>query len=154
MLTDNNFGDSGALGSAIAMDPTKPIYDDSFDNSAGYFQWGNYGANLGTPNPVEQLMAADNKSQVSKIIGNVQLDYKVPFISGLNANLNLATDISKGEGHNNRPITSPSTLTSPYFGRVNEYSATNQNDLIEFYFSYKKELENINSRINATAGYS
>lgn len=154
MLTDNNFGDSGALGSAIAMDPTKPIYDAAFLDSDGYFQWSNYGANLGTPNPVEQLMAADNKSQVSRVIGNIQLDYKVPFISGLHANLNLATDISTGEGHNNRPVTSPSTLTSPYFGRVSEYSSTNQNDLIDFYFSYKAELEKINSKIDATAGYS
>ena len=154
MLTDNNFGDAGALGSAIAMDPTKPIYDDNFTNADGYFQWSNYGANLGTPNPVEQLMAADNKSQVSRIIGNVQIDYKLPFISGLNANLNLATDVSSSEGHNNRPITSPSTLTSPYFGRISNYSAENTNTLLDFYFSYKKDLDKINSRIDATAGYS
>lgn len=154
MLTDNNFGDSGALGSAISMDPTKPIYDDNFTNTNGYFQWGNYGANLGTPNPVEQLMSVDNKSRVQRVIASLQLDYKIPFISGLNANLNLATDYSSSEGHNNRPITSPSTLTSPYFGRVSEYSAVNKNDLIDFYFSYKKDLESINSKIDATVGYS
>lgn len=154
MLTDNNFGDSGALGSAISMDPTKPIYDDNFSNSAGYFQWENYGANLGTPNPVEQAMAADNKSQVKRLVGNVQLDYKIPFIDGLHANVNLATDYSSSEGHNNRPNTSPSTLTSPYWGRLSEYSSTNKNDLLDFYFNYKTELESINSRIDATVGYS
>jgi len=154
MLTDNNFGDSGALGSAIAMDPTKPIYDDNFSNSAGYFQWSNYGANLGTPNPVEQLMDVDNKSEVKRFIGNVQLDYKVPFIEGLRANLNMATDYSTSDGHNNRPNTSPSVLTSPYWGKINEYSSTNKNNLLDFYFSYNSELEKINSRIDATVGYS
>lgn len=154
MLTDNNFGDSGALGSAIAMDPTKPIYDDRFYGSAGYFQWNNYGANLGTPNPVEQLMSVDNKSRVDRIIGNVQFDYKIPFISGLHANLNLATDISSSEGHNNRPYTSPSVLTSPLKGRLNNYSSKNTNTLLDFYFNYKKDLEKINSVIDATVGYS
>ncbi len=153
MLTDNNFGDSGALGSAITMDPTKPIKDGN-PNSAGYFQWSNYGANLGTPNPVEQLMAADNKSKVKRVVGNVQLNYRLPFLPDLRANLNVATDVSKGEGHNNRPTTSPSVLTSPTVGRESNYTAQNKNNLLDFYLNYVKELEQINSKIDATAGYS
>ncbi len=153
MLTDNNFGDAGALGSAISMDPTKPIYDGKA-NTAGYFQWSNYGANLGTPNPVEQLMEADNKSQVTRFIGNIQLDYKLPSLPELRANLNVATDYSKGEGHNNRPTTSPSVLTSPLWGRLSDYDAKNTNDLLDFYLNYTKDIENFSSRIDATAGYS
>jgi iron complex outermembrane receptor protein len=153
MFTDNNFGDTGALGSAISMDPTKPVYDGN-PNSAGYFQWCNYGANLGTPNPVEQLMAADNKSKVKRFVGNIQLNYRIPFIPELRANLNVATDYSKGEGHNNRPTTSPSVLTSPLWGRLSNYDSKNTNNLFDFYFSYVKDLENINSKIDATAGYS
>ncbi len=154
MTTNHNFGDNEALGSAIVMDPTKPVYDDRFSNSAGYFQWGNYGANLGTPNPVEQLMEADNTSNVKRIVGNIQLTYKIPSIPELQANLNLASDVSKSEGHNNRPNTSPSTLTSPYWGKVSNYSATNKNSLLDFYMNYKKGLEEINSTIDVTAGYS
>lgn len=154
MMTDNNFGDSGALGSAISMDPTKPIYNEDFYNSGGYFQWSDYGANLGTPNPVEQLMEVDNRSKVQRIVANLQLDYNIPLIEGLHANLNLATDYSTSDGHNNRPYTSPSVLTSPLKGRINNYSSKNQNSLLDLYFNYKKELENINSRIDATAGYS
>ena len=112
MTTNHNFGDHGALGSAINMDPTQPIFDGN-TASDGYFQWENYGANLGTPNPVEQLMAADNKSVVNRFIGNIQLDYKLPFVDGLSANLNLAADLTESEGHNNRPATSPSTLIAP-----------------------------------------
>ena len=153
MSTNQNFADAGALGSAVNMDPTKPIKDGN-TASDGYFQWNNYGANLGTPNPVEQLMASDNKSVVKRVLANIQFDYKIPFITGLRANLNLATDYSEGKGHNNRPITSPSVLTSPTWGKLTDYNAKNYNDLLDFYLSYNKDLKSIDSKIDATAGYS
>jgi len=156
MVTKNNFGDAGAIGSAVSMDPTKPIYDSNpiASRSAGYFQWENYGANLGTSNPVEQLMSADNRSNVNRVVANAQFDYKLPFLRGLRANLNLATDQSNGEGHNNRPVTSPSTLTSPLWGRIRNYDSKFSNDLLEFYLNYNTEVESIKSVFDVTAGYS
>jgi iron complex outermembrane receptor protein len=152
MSTDYNFGDQGALGSAINMDPTKSVYDTL--DAGGYFQWPNYGASLGTPNPVQQLMEVDNRSNVKRIIGNMQFDYKLPFISGLRANLNLATDVTDSKGHNNRPTSAPGTLTGTYWGRLNNYNGTNKNNLLDFYLNYNKDLAQINSRIDVTAGYS
>jgi iron complex outermembrane receptor protein len=153
MNTKNNFGDSGAIGSAVNMDPTQPIYDDNPDTD-GYFQWSTYGANLGTPNPVEQALAVDNRSTVNRIMGNLILDYTIPTIPELSANLNVATDYSHGEGHNNRPVTSPSVLTSPLWGRLSDYSSTNTNSLLDFYLNYNKLVEQIESNIDVTAGYS
>ncbi|MBW8331180.1 MAG: TonB-dependent receptor [Prolixibacteraceae bacterium] len=153
MNTDTNFGDTGAVGSAINMDPSKPVMDGNAA-SAGYFQWANYGASLGTPNPVEQLMAADNKSNVKRVIGNIQFNYQIPFIPELRANLNLATDYAESTGHNNRPKTSPSVLTDPTVGRTSNYTGKNQNDLLDFYLNYTKTLDQINSKVDATAGYS
>ncbi len=153
MTTNNNFGDSGAIGSAINMDPTKPVYDGTA-SSANYFQWGNYGANLGTPNPVEQLMAADNHSKVNRVVANFQANYALPFISGLRANLNMATDQSYGQGKNNRPVTSPSTLTSPLTGRLSNYNSKNSNDLLDFYLNYQKDIDAIKSKVDLTVGYS
>lgn len=153
MSTKNNFGDAGAVGNAVAMDPSQLIMDGN-SATAGYYQWPTYGANLGTANPVEQALAVDNTSDVTRILGNIQLDYALPFVKGLKANLNLATDYSKGEGHNNRPTTSPSTLTGTYWGRINNYESKRYNDLLDFYLSYNADLENISSKIDATAGYS
>ena len=153
MNTANNFGDAGAIGSAINMDPTQSIMDGN-SLSGGYYQWANYGANLGTPNPVEQLLDADNKSSVNRFIGNVQFNYKIPYVPGLNANLNLATDYAKSTGHNNLPITAPSVLTSPLYGRLTDYHSKNQNNLLDFYLNYSKDLPSINSKVEATAGYS
>lgn len=153
MSTKNNFGDSGAIGSAVNMDPSQPIYDDNPDTD-GYFQWSSYGANLGTPNPVEQALAVDNRSTVNRIMGNIILDYTIPTIPELSANLNVATDYSHGEGHNNRPVTSPSVLTSPLWGRLSDYSSTNRNSLLDFYMNYNRLVEQIESTIDVTAGYS
>ncbi len=153
MNTDHNFGDSGALGSAINMDPTKPIKDGN-TTYAGYFQWASTGAGLGTPNPVEQLMEVDNQSNVKRIIGNAQFDYKIPFLKDLRANLNLATDYTESKGHNNRPTTTAPNLTNPLWGRVSNYDGKNKNSLLDFYLNYAKEIKTISSRIDATAGYS
>jgi len=153
MHTSQNYGDAGALGSAINMDPTQVVKDGNL-LSDGYYQWQNFGASLGTPNPVEQLMAADNKAIVNRFIGSIQFNYKIPFLPDLRANLNLATDYAKSEGHNNRPYTSPSTITSPYWGRINSYNAKNTNNLLDFYLNYVKELSSIKSTIDVTAGYS
>ena len=152
MNTDYNFGDDGALGSAVRMDPTKGIYDTA--DAGGYFQWANYDAALGTPNPVEQLMEVDNQSNVQRIIGNMQFDYRFRFLPDLRANLNLATDHTESVGHNNRPTTSPGTLTGTFWGKLNDYNETNNNNLLDFYLNYNKDLAQINSRIDATAGYS
>ena len=153
MNTHQNFGDSGAIGSAVSMDPTQAVMDGN-EASDGYYQWENYGANLGTPNPVEQALAVDNRSIVNRVIGNIQLDYAMFFLPELHANLNMGTDYFTSDGHNNRPVTSPSTLTTPLNGRLTDYSGTNRNNLLDFYLSYARDLPSINSRIDATAGYS
>lgn len=153
MTTDNNFGDDGAIGSAVNMDPTQPVKDGN-PNSDGYFQWANYGSSLGTPNPVEQALAVDNKAKVKRFIGNTQFNYKLPFLSDLSANLNLATDYTTSDGHNNRPTTSPSVLTNPRWGRINNYDATNYNNLLDFYLNYKKDLNQVYSKVDVTGGYS
>jgi iron complex outermembrane receptor protein len=153
MSTNQNFGDDGALGSATRMDPSQVIKDGNL-LSNGYYQWPNYGANLGTANPVEQLMDVDNTSKVQRFIGNLQLNYKLPFIPELSANLSLATDYTNSDGHNNRPYTSPNRLTTPYWGKINSYSNQNYNNLLDFYLNYVKELSSIRSKIDLTGGYS
>lgn len=153
MATNNNFGDTGALGNAINMDPTHPVKDGNA-SSAGYFQWSNYGANLGTANPVEQLLASDNKANVQRVIASAKFDYKLPFITDLHAVLNLATDYTKSKGHDNRPTTSSSRLTDPLWGRLKDFDGTNKNNLLEFYMNYVKNIKTISSKIDATAGYS
>jgi len=151
--THNNFGDQGALGSAINMDPTQTIYEDN-DTYGGYFQWAARGASLGTPNPVEQLMEIDNQADVQRFIGNVQVDYNLPFLKDLVAHINVATDRSSSVGHNYRDVTSPTNLTGEYWGYISDYNSKMSNDLFESYLSYSKDLDGIQSHFDITGGYS
>lgn len=153
MATNNNFGDAGSIGSAVNMDPTQPIKDGN-PNSDGYFQWNNYGANLGTPNPVEQALAIDNKSNVQRVIASAKFDYRLPILTEMLLTVNMATDYTKSSGHNNMPKTAPSTLTNPRWGRLNDYSGKNYNNLFEFYGNYTKDFKQIKSLVDLTAGYS
>lgn len=153
MATNNNFGDAGAIGSAVNMDPTQPVMDGN-PYSAGYFQWQNYGASLGTPNPVEQALAVDNKSNVQRVIGSAKLDYRLPFLTEMLLTVNMATDYTKSVGHNNRPTTSPQNLTGTFWGSLNDYSGKNYNNLFEFYANYTKDVKAIKSKFDVTAGYS
>ncbi len=153
MYSKHNFGDVAAINSAINMDPTQPVKDGN-SQSASYFQWSNYGANLGTPNPVEQLMAADNRSNVTRLIGSLKVSYNLPFLKDLKATLSIASDYSKSKGHNNRPVTSPSSLVAPSnWGKLNNYTALNLNNLIDIYFNYAKNIGNTHI-FDVTAGYS
>jgi iron complex outermembrane receptor protein len=104
---------------------------------------------------VEQALMADNKSIVNRFLGNVQLDYRLPFLPSINANLNLATDYGESSGHNNRPSTSPSVLLpSGLTEKVESYTAKNVNNLLDFYLNFSQDLDKISSRIDAMAGYS
>lgn len=154
MTNNTNFGDAGSIVSAVSMDPSQLVMDGN-SNSAGYFQWGNHGASLGTPNPVEQALATDNKSTARKCIANIQLDYANPIIPELHANLNLATDRTLSTGHDNLPTTAPYVLTSPLsWGKLDNYNNKNYNTLFEFYLNYTKDFSIIYSKIDAFAGYS
>jgi len=154
MNTNQNYGDAGAVGSAVSMDPSHPVMDGN-PASNGYFQWVNYGASLGTANPVQQLSGIDNKAIVLRGIGNIQLNYANPAIPDLHFNLNLATDYTKSNGHNDEPLNAPVNLTSPSVaGRTDNYDGTNYNNLLDFYLNYAKEIAQINSKLDITAGYS
>jgi iron complex outermembrane receptor protein len=155
MNTNNNFGDNGAVGNAMSMDPSHPVMDGN-PASDGYFQWSNFpGSNLGTSNPVSQALLVDNKSVVNRFIGNIEMDYTLPFFKDLRAHLNLATDITKGEGYNNKPGTAnPNILGTYIHGRLDNFHGKNTNKLLDFYLNYVKDVKSIKSKFDVMAGYS
>jgi TonB-linked SusC/RagA family outer membrane protein len=150
----SNFGDEGAIGNAIAFDPTQPVRDGN-DTYGGYFSWLSKGTpqiTNGNSNPVAMLEQTDNQGTNKRFIGNAQIEYKLPFLKELKAVLNLGLDVSSTEGYNRAPleagfIHSTGTLT----GRNNTYTGKNQSELLDFYFNYVKELGI--HKFDVTAGY-
>jgi len=151
----NRFANSGAVGDAIRMDPTQAIRDTSaaYSQFGGYWEWLQSGLpnGLSTRNPVAELNAKSDKSDVKRSIGNIQLDYRFPFIEGLRANLNAGYDISRSNG--NVYVEPYSAIGYNNGGSNNDYTQYNRNKVFDFYFNYVKELTKIKSRIDATIGY-
>jgi TonB-linked SusC/RagA family outer membrane protein len=150
----NVFANTNAIGAAVLFDPTKPVYSGK-PEYGGYWEWLSSGTTLnGTAqrNPVGLLNDKDDRSNVNRFIGNVQLDYKFHFLPDLRANLNLGMDKSKGEGDVFVPASAAQDYTRG--GRMNHYEQESQNKLLEFYLNYVKDLKAISSRIDLTGGYS
>jgi iron complex outermembrane receptor protein len=164
--TKQNFGDQGAVGSAVAYDPTQPVMNGN-TKYGGYFTWinlsdvlpnGSMDPNgspnpIGVANPVALLNQTDNKSTVQRSLGNVQFDYKFHFLPELRANLNLGYDYFTTKGHNYAGSDAAFTYRNG-IGRINDYSQNGKSQLLDFYLNYVKDIKSINSRIDATAGYS
>jgi len=155
MNIKNNFGNEGAIGAAISMDPTKPVMNGN-KNYAGYYTWTTDGSIDGVAkgfghNPVAMATLPDNNSDVNRAIASVQADYKMPFLPELRANLNLAIDYSKSTGHNNVDTTA-SWMRSGVWGQLNNYSGKNSNKLLDFYLNYNKEIGVV--KVDLTGGYS
>ncbi len=159
MLNNNNFAEQRAVGNAIAYDPTKPVYNEN-ERWRGYTTWTTGGINgpsinLAPANPVAQLELTDNTSEVKRSIGNIKLDYAIPFVKGLSTSLNLGYDVTESNGHNNvRDSTQWIYLPTVAGGRYSPYRAKSKNTLLDFLVNYTKELKSIDSRVDVMGGYS
>jgi len=164
-LTQSRFANTGAIGAAVAFNPTQPVHVNQYDlnqplsaintNLGGYFEWVDKNGvplQLAGKNPVSILEQEHNTAEANRSIGNIQLDYKFHFLPDLHANLNLGYDISKSHGTDIMPVTMASAYSLK--GTTSKYSQTKHNKLLDFYFNYVKDLGAISSRIDATAGYS
>jgi len=164
--TKQNFGDQGAVGSAVAYDPTQPVYNGN-TKFGGYHTWinlsdvlpdGSINPNgspnpIGVANPVALLNQTDNRSTVQRSLGNVQLDYKFHSLPELRANLNVGYDYFTTTGFNNAPNDAAFTYRNG-IGRKNDYDQAGKTQLLDFYLNYVKDLESIKSKVDATVGYS
>lgn len=155
--TKNNFGNTGAVGSSIGFDPTQPIYNGN-SRWGGYFAWvtdpedpDSNPIDLAPNNPVALLALTNNTSDVNRILGNIQVDYRFHFLPDLRVNLNAGIDFSKSDGVNNTDIMAP-WATDVGEGQRIDYTGENKSKLFDLYLNYVKEIGE--SRIDATGGYS
>lgn len=151
-VQDTRFGNTGAIGSAIYFDPTKPVYSDS-KRYSGYWEWTNPDGSLNSlagKNPVGILMQRYDRGKPARSIGNIQFDYKFHFLPDLHANVNLGYDASVGKG----TIYVPDSAAMEYTrkGENNHYKSTKMNTLVEAYLNYVKDIGK--HHVDVTGGYS
>jgi len=157
-VLQSQFANSGAaISSALYFDPTQPVHAKSpFGN---FFEWSTIDPSSGATilnklaprNPLALLDQYDNHATVQRSFGNLALDYSLPWIPGLHANLNLGYDIAHGNGHINVPAYAAQNYLDS--GQHNVYKGSFQNVVSEFYLNYVSDLPGIKSNINVVAGY-
>lgn len=150
----NRFADQGAIGSAIVFDPTQPVKssDTIFNQFGGYFEWTDGGvlSTNSSRNPVGLLKQKQDESTVTRQIGNIQLNYAIPFVEGLKANMNVGFDASSSNGEKRTPARSGAgNINRGYYG---EYYQNKTNKLFEVFLNYNKKIGKNN--IDVIAGHS
>lgn len=153
-FTKNRFANQGAIGSAVYYDPTRSVKSGKAD-FGGYNEWVTSGGQLiglAGKNPLGLLYQREDNSDVNRLIGNIQLDYKLHFLPEMRANLNVGLDKSHGQGTIFVPAAAASDFTRK--GVNNTYEQDKTNKLLEFYLNYVKEIKSIKSRVDVIAGYS
>jgi TonB-linked SusC/RagA family outer membrane protein len=156
----NHFVDQGAVGSAKSFDPTQPVKDPN-SPYGGFFTWTQDHTSTGLPialaprNPLAMLEMPTNTSDVYRILGNLEFDYKLHFLPDLKAHLNLGYDNSTSNGIYYTPDNAGWEYDAVIGGGIDGvYTQDKKNELLDFYLNYVKDIDAIDSRIDATAGYS
>lgn len=156
---DNRFANREAIGSAVTFDPTKPVTVDS-DKFGGYYAWTDQNGNpisIAPSNPMALLEQTRDESKVYRTIGNAKFDYNLPFEDNLTATLNLGFDYSD-VADGDYLVTDEAAFEYVGEGEPNgirtEYDQRKENELLDFYLNYKKDLPSASSKVDLTTGYS
>ena len=168
----NSVDEGGAIGGAISMDPTKPIYD---NNSifGGFYQQlqsptnpNDPNAKAGAGNPLGVLLQRMRPEKVQRLLGNLELDYKMHFLPELRAVVNLGLEASRAdieERFSENAINSYSRVNDApvdgtfIFNPGKSYGERQHitNVTMESYLAYRKEFDNLFiNNFDVQAGYS
>ena len=168
-----NNADVGAIGSAIAFDPTKPVRTNiPMEGGTGRYLYNGYytfipgagGQNdrNSAINPVQLIEDVDSHNKTFSSTGNLQLDYALHFLPELHFNLNLGYQVSKNDATSVTAANSlqnwrnTSLLANNAAGAATLYKwhEVQRNTLLDFYANYKKDFEEIKSNLDVMVGYS
>ena len=159
--TKSRWADTGAVGNAVRMDPTQPIYsnDSKYAGVGGYFDWMQvnnadpawpWTKNTNAPyNPVAMLDNHDNSGKTRSFIGTAEVDYKIHGFEDLRLHLTLGGDFTHGDGHN---ISANISNTSNYYGNTSYYRQSKENLQLSTYAQYFKDF-NEKNHFDIMAGY-
>ena len=169
----NAVDEGAAIGGAISADPTKPVYVSQtglsgypYDIFGGYYQNLN-GKNInGAINPLAVLMQRQEPKKVYKLLGNIELDYKMHFLPELRAVVNLGIETSKADQQRTYSNNAIQTYkipdqakfpNTPYaFSPGLDYKEVQNilNKTLDSYLAYEKNYSGFVSHFLIQGGYS
>lgn len=152
--TKTRFANEGAVGAAVSMNPTVPVY-------SGQKNWGGYYEtlqadgkpfDLATRNPLALLEQQDNRGNTTRLLSNIQLDYKFNFLPDLHVLGNFGIDNANGKS--NSRVDSNAATSYQKLGRVSTYNESKRNLLADVSLFYSKDLKNIKSKVDLLVGHT
>ena len=161
MYSKTDYANQGeAIGGAVFMDPTKPVYLGSKDFGA-YYQWpssadwgdtwwtGNRNS-MAIGNPRAALSNYDNSGKSKALVGNIEADYKIHGFEDLHIHANAGMDYTTGKSN----IThSPYSYNGNYYFGNNGWSKQDTYNLsFNIYGQYMKDLADTH-HFDIMAGY-
>jgi iron complex outermembrane receptor protein len=149
--SDDEFTPLGVLSNAAQYGPTQPITDPS--SPTGFYEWpGN--SLTSADNPVAFLNLAEEKGWTNRAVGNMQTEYRLPWIEGLRANLNLGFDASRAKRANFVPSVAHAQLKTGNGGRQSFYRPKQVSTVMEAYLNYTTPRPLGPGTLDLTGGYS
>jgi len=154
--TDRLFANQGAIGSAVAFDPTEPVYSGNSAVHDGYFEWlhksdGSVNT-LAPKNPVALINQTNSHGYSHRELGSLSATYTFPFLKELQANATFGGDMTDGMGNN---FTNPASASVPTgVGAYSQYFSENYTYNGDYYLKYSKDFKSINSHLDFQVGYS
>jgi TonB-dependent starch-binding outer membrane protein SusC len=158
-----NKADEGVVGASASFDPTQrnlavPANKNKFGNN---FEWINssnepINTNGGAvqTNPLSLLDYKHDKATTNRLITNVQLDYRLPFLKDLHLQANIGVDNTSLSGD----FIADSVLVSEYQktsrGKKSHYEQSKQNNLFDLSLFYSKEIKSIKTKFDVLALHS
>ena len=163
MYSKTSYASTSAIGSAVSMDPTKPVYinDDFYkQNFGGYFQyhsvvdrgdtaWGFSPNSLATRNPMHYLNEASDKGKGKELTGNIELDYKIHGFEDLHIHMNAGMDLKSGKSNKEY---SRYYYDNYYYGSQGWNTQDTYNLSLNLYAQYLKDFAEIH-HIDVMGGY-
>jgi iron complex outermembrane receptor protein len=146
----DQFTPGGVISNAAQMGPTQPVKDPT--TPTGFYDWS--GGLQSADNPVAILALATDKSSTSRGIGNLQAEYKIPFLTGLSANLGLGFDLSKVTRTTFNASTLHSQVKTGSDGTFFRTDPNALNTVLEGYLNYGIPRNLGPGALDLTAGYS
>jgi len=150
---NNSFANQNAIWAASTFNPTLGVYsgNDAFGGYNEAIDNSGLPVNAAVRNPLGLVKQNHSTSKVDRLVGNVDMDYKIHFLPDLKFHATVGYDYAKGKGN----VSVPSEATEFYttFGRNYNYGPQEKtNKLITTYLNYNKYLQTIKSNIEVTLG--
>jgi iron complex outermembrane receptor protein len=150
--TFDRFTPGGVLSNAAQMGPTQPVSD--ANTTTGWYDWP--GNTLQSPdNPLAILDLATDQGTTYRSIGSLQSAYRLPFLDGLRAHLNLNYDLARADRQTFTPSALHSQKKTGNGGADFRSNPSQINTGVEFYGNYQGALDLLpGTTMDLTGGYS